>query len=835
MVHSRIAAIGCIVALVLVATFGKSRAADTERKLVDIPVPDLFVLNSITELGLDVWEIRDGAALAYIDAGEEARLAAEAIAFVPSSAYSAVPDPKGTPSYPTFDEYVAEMQAWSTTYPEITSLFSMGQSGEGRELWVLRISDNPAVDEGEPEVLLMSLQHAREWLSGTTLQGIAEHILSGYGSDPDATAIVDGMQLYVMLVSNPDGYVYTHTTQRLWRKNRTPNNDGTFGVDLNRNWPYQWNTATSQTSSNLYRGPSPLSEPENIALNNWIASRGEKLLGILNYHTYGQLIMYSWAYTTADPPNKEAYGPVIREMKNLILAAGGATYTDGPWAQALGYVGGGTTDDYVHAVLGVPTITLELRPATESQGGFTPPTTFIEPTLAENIPAAIYFLKWVLGSADGGEDFRIANIRATAGATTIRFDYETNQQARCAIEFGPTPELGQVIENLKLNDLRHITTLTGLTSGSVVHARVRADRYGGGRYYSSIVRVPLEVQPASPTLLAVTRGGDHRVRLSWSPQAGVAGFRIQESLDRSTWTTVADESMVLAAATSIELNIDNEFLVRHYRIVAVSATLLVSESAPSDVYSILPTNDAPGILLVDGYDRWNAKAPPQGGSQDFLTDVGVCVAAYPAGFESCANEALGSAIDISGYGTLIWMLGDESTVDRSFTQGEQAIVREFLEVGGNLFVTGSATAFDLGRTGAAANDIAFLRDYLGAGFVAENPSADTATGAGAGTPFGSRVIRFNDSRWGTFGVASPDTISAQGGGIVALTFAGGAVAGVHATRQFGNSAETGRVVFFGFPFELILTDSAREGVMADVLDYFAHQKVAVPESWMLLF
>src|SRR5688500_3985892 len=141
---------------------------------------------------------------------------------------------------------------------------TIGATIEGRQLWMLKISDNPLVDEGEPEVRIDAMHHAREPEGMQVTLRFALWLCEGYGNDPLATYLVDQREFYLVPVVNPDGYVYNQTTNPggggMWRKNRR-NNGGSFGVDLNRNWPEKWgfdNTGSSGTpTSETYRGTAP--------------------------------------------------------------------------------------------------------------------------------------------------------------------------------------------------------------------------------------------------------------------------------------------------------------------------------------------------------------------------------------------------------------------------------------------------------------------------------------------------------------------------------------------------------------------------------------------------
>ena len=239
------------------------------------------------------------------------------------------------------------------------------------------------------------------------------------------------MELFVVLVCNPDGYEYTHTTDRFWRRNRRNDDASPTGVDLNRNFSFQW-------ADTGVAGHAPFSEGETIALNDLVLSRGTSLVGLLNYHTYGTRVMHNWAYTYELPPNVDFMGPLAREMAFAIEAENGQRMRNGSWAVTLNYTGGGATNDYVHAELGVPTFTLELRPGDGASGGFAPTGASIAPSQSENIPGAVLFLRRVRTLALDSTPPSLSDLRWQISNTRATFRWSTDDAATRSVEYGPT-------------------------------------------------------------------------------------------------------------------------------------------------------------------------------------------------------------------------------------------------------------------------------------------------------------------------------------------------------------------------------------------------------------
>jgi len=132
--------------------------------------------------------------------------------------------------FPTFDEIVTMLDDWALQYPDpITAKTSIGTSHEGRDIWAVKVSDNPNMDEDEPEVSFDSLIHAREPASATTILYYIKNLLEQYGIDPELTYLVDNRELWFIPVHNPDGYRYNQQISPngggMWRKNRKNNGD----------------------------------------------------------------------------------------------------------------------------------------------------------------------------------------------------------------------------------------------------------------------------------------------------------------------------------------------------------------------------------------------------------------------------------------------------------------------------------------------------------------------------------------------------------------------------------------------------------------------------------
>jgi hypothetical protein len=296
--------------------------------------------------------------------------------------------------YPTNSEVLAILDGWAAQYPNlITPRFSIGTTIEGRDIWAVKISDNPNVNENEPECHYDSLVHAREAGGMTTLIYFMQALLENYGVDPELTYLVDNREIFFVPVHNPDGYQYNEQTNPngggMWRKNRRDNGDGTYGVDLNRNYGFKWgydnNGSSPYPYSDTYRGTGPFSEPETQAVRDFLTA--SEVTTAWNTHTYGNMYLCPFGYDNVLPYGND--WPIYQEWLADISADNG--YAAGPVPQVIGYYANGGAVDWHYGDQGIFGISPEIG------DDFWPPQSDIIPMAEENFPAIKYWT-WVAGS-----------------------------------------------------------------------------------------------------------------------------------------------------------------------------------------------------------------------------------------------------------------------------------------------------------------------------------------------------------------------------------------------------------------------------------------------------
>jgi len=227
----------------------------------------------------------------------------------------------------------------------------VGTTAQGRDILGLRIFRSGGQKR---QIFLHGGIHAREWITVTTALYIIQELFD--------SNLLNGFDFYVVPVFNVDGYVYAHSTQRLWRKNRQTNSGNTcVGTDLNRNYNYEWGRGGSSTNpcADTYMGTAPHSAPEIAGITSYIASL-TRLAFFLDIHSYGAMFMSPWGYTYTNPPD---YNPMLEIMtvaRSGIYAINGNTYAIGSSANVI-YIASGGSDDWVYGALGViPSFVVEI-------------------------------------------------------------------------------------------------------------------------------------------------------------------------------------------------------------------------------------------------------------------------------------------------------------------------------------------------------------------------------------------------------------------------------------------------------------------------------------------
>jgi hypothetical protein len=381
---------------------GHATARANDRTLVRIPLKSQNLFTSLAEQNIEIIGMgRDGMIDVVADATQLAYLQTLGVPIslvaAPETASAADLD-ANLGLYHTYAEMQTEMNNLVSSYPALASLQTIGTSIESRDIYALKISDNVATDESEPEVLIMGNLHARELMAVDIPLRFAIYLLTNYGSDATVTNMVDQREIFVIPMANPDGHVYVENNHigiewwNWWRKNRRDNLDLTFGVDLNRNFGYQWGYddegSSPLTSSDLYRGTGPFSEPESQAVRDFCNSR-QFTLGF-SYHSYGELMLFPWGYDRLYTADHNVYAA----LGDTLTSSNG--YLPGNSATGAIYLANGNSDDWAYGENSTKPSFFLFTPEVNNydQGGFGPPDSLIQPTFDLLLPMNMTLLEF---------------------------------------------------------------------------------------------------------------------------------------------------------------------------------------------------------------------------------------------------------------------------------------------------------------------------------------------------------------------------------------------------------------------------------------------------------
>ncbi|GAA1845092.1 M14 family zinc carboxypeptidase [Asanoa iriomotensis] len=305
--------------------------------------------------------------------------------------------PPADSAYHDYAELTAVVNQVVADHPTIARKLSIGSSYEGRDLMLIKISDNVNLDEAEPEILFNAQQHAREHLTVEMAIYLLNLFTDNYGTDSRITNIVNSREIWIVPTVNPDGSEYDIATgsYRSWRKNRQPNSGSSnVGTDLNRNWSYQWGCcggSSGTTSSETYRGPSAFSAPETSRLRDFVNSRvvggQQQIKANIDFHTYSQLVLWPFGYTTANTTTG-----MTADQYNTFATLGqqmAATNSYTPEQSSDLYIADGTSIDWMWATHNIWAYTFEMYPGSASGGGFYPPDEVIPAQTSRNREAVL--------------------------------------------------------------------------------------------------------------------------------------------------------------------------------------------------------------------------------------------------------------------------------------------------------------------------------------------------------------------------------------------------------------------------------------------------------------
>jgi carboxypeptidase T len=328
--------------------------------------------------------------------------------------------------YLTYSEAIAKLDSLATMYPNILKAkapISNFTTFEGRNIYWYKISDNPNADEAEPEIFYNALHHAREAVTVSQIAYYMAYLCENYASNPEIKYLVDNTEMYFVPIVNPDGYIYNEINYPfgggMWRKNRRIMLSGEEGVDLNRNYSLGWgynNIGSSNLEySDVYRGPSPASEPETQAME-WFCNTHQFKIA-LNTHSFSDLLIYPWGYLERPTDDSTLYRTMATQLCKYNY------YKWGTDLETVAYATNGSAADFMHdSTVGHDQIYTYIPEAGTVQDGFWPPQSRILPICEEmnylNLTAAKLLLPYAYTTYEGS---RFLN------STASKIEYSINK------------------------------------------------------------------------------------------------------------------------------------------------------------------------------------------------------------------------------------------------------------------------------------------------------------------------------------------------------------------------------------------------------------------------
>lgn len=275
---------------------------------VEIKIANQKLVSTIEATGAEILSVRMGEVLAGVSAKQARDLKAKGFTLVPTQiGGSNYLDNTFDPAYHTYEEMLAKLKAITAAHPQIAKLVDIGDSWEktqgkaDRDIWAVRLGK-----PGATPVLFTGCTHARELATVELPLMLIEHLVAGHGRNAQITKWLSTRDIWIVPMLNPDGHA--RAAQGMdWRKNANHTYGGApmFGVDLNRNYGYQWGgVGTSKDpKSPIFVGSGPFSEPETQAIKK--LHEQFKFPVSLSYHSFSELVLYPWAYTDQPAPDQK--------------------------------------------------------------------------------------------------------------------------------------------------------------------------------------------------------------------------------------------------------------------------------------------------------------------------------------------------------------------------------------------------------------------------------------------------------------------------------------------------------------------------------------------------
>ncbi|PWW71847.1 hypothetical protein C7212DRAFT_231458 [Tuber magnatum] len=313
--------------------------------------------------------------------------------------------------YQPLDVIQAWMNLLRSLFPSHVEIVSIGKSYEGRNIQAIHVGNQGADGGKKKTIIVTGAVHAREWISVSTVSYLAYSLITGYRRNNDRVldTIVDEFDWYFIPTLNVDGYVYTWEGDRLWRKNRQPTTLAFCkGIDLDRAYNFHFD-GSSQSQSNpcsdMFPGTSPFEATEAKAFSDWtynMTREGAKIVGLLDFHSYSQQILYPYSYSCNNmPPDLENLEELGFGLAKAIRLVSGEHYEVTSACEGTGFTkyqgttGGGSMMDFFYAEDRIP-YSYQIKLRDTGSYGFLLPKDHIIPAGEESMNLLKYFGMFIL-------------------------------------------------------------------------------------------------------------------------------------------------------------------------------------------------------------------------------------------------------------------------------------------------------------------------------------------------------------------------------------------------------------------------------------------------------
>uniref|UniRef100_A0A0B7K461 Carboxypeptidase M14A n=1 Tax=Bionectria ochroleuca TaxID=29856 RepID=A0A0B7K461_BIOOC len=377
-----------------------SLSVENARKGVEIAVAPESI-KAFEALGLNTHVVHEDLGADIALEGQFKPYRASVKAFNANSS-AELPDISYFNSYHELADHHQFLDDISAYLPDNSETFVAGKSVEGRDIKGIHLYGKEGAGK-KPAIIWHGNVHAREWITGVTVEYLLYKIAEGYkktGDESTATTL-DNYDFYIIPVVNPDGFVYTTAEDRMWRKNRQVRQGKTcVGTDMNRNWPNQWDIpggSSPEACSETYRGEAAGDTPEIAALTNHTLKVADAagIKWYVDWHSYSQLILTPYGYDcNTDPANLDRQLELAGGLAKAIKSVHGVEFVYGPTCKTIYQAAGGSMDwvyDIAEAELAWG---IELRPGSDDSNGFVLPPDQIVPSGEEQWAGA----KWVFAN-----------------------------------------------------------------------------------------------------------------------------------------------------------------------------------------------------------------------------------------------------------------------------------------------------------------------------------------------------------------------------------------------------------------------------------------------------